>query len=283
MKYTLITATLLACVTLNAAAFTSGQNAHTVLHSDDSAIVDAEDFRGARQANDQEDWRIDNFEASERMDQGGSGPITSDTNDSEHASHDRNYWIDSSDQRQAGWEDQRADYWMSCEDTAYDNGVVRSWYLRERNRADFRMSKVFCRDMQADGTMDPNDFEGFEHFYYTGNGTTGHSSLALGKLPVGVRIHYKEFTLGPLWIPTEKVIDIDMLSNTADKIVAGSTSFSSAGTALGRNGHTATLTCEPGYVVTAIGLGTTVDEHDGGKRSEEIHGVTLICSKLVAQ
>jgi hypothetical protein len=103
------------------------------------------------------------------------------------------YWIDFSEQY---WE--KVHWWeeadgsvegQSCENV-YENGVVRSWYLKERNARDFRKSYSFCRDVESDGTHHDDEYAEIGHFSYSGDGETGNSSVPIGRLasePTGAR------------------------------------------------------------------------------------------------
>ena len=160
---------------------------------------------------------------------------------------------------------------FDCGDV-YADGVVRSWYIKERNKADFRSSKHYCRDMGLDGTL-VSGYVGQTHFTHSGSGTTGNSSVPLSDLPVGVRTKWK--TTG-----TDKLVDVNMIYNSADQIASFDTGWSGAGYALSRSGTTQTLECSAGYVMTGLRI-LEKTTGTGGANQSEIVGVRIECSQLV--
>jgi|GEM_PF-5890354 len=129
----------------------------------------------------------------------------------------------------------------SCKDS-YGRGdvVVRKWYLKERNARDFRQSRTFCKNMTDSGTLGSNADQPW-HFDYAGSGTTGTSYISTSNLPVGVQLRGSKDILGVI-----RIADVAMLYDRAGDIYAGYTGYNRASYALGRNGRTWTLQCDPG-------------------------------------
>jgi hypothetical protein len=176
----------------------------------------------------------------------------------------------------------------SCD--TYENGAIRSWYLKERNIRDFRKSYVFCRDIQSDGSFG-DDYSKGTHFSYSGSGTTGNSSMPLevvyadrdyyeSALPVGVQTfwHFPSFTVGVGTLA--KLEDVNILLSTTDDVMDRTGIYSTSGKALGHDGTSRTLVCDPGYVMTGVRVRA---QHDGvgGRNQAEIRAVKIECSKLV--
>jgi hypothetical protein len=151
------------------------------------------------------------------------------------------------------------------------NAVARAWHLKEVNKYDFRWSKQGCREILGDGTLASNDSTVRTHFFNEGSGDYGASKVPLDRLPVGVRLRYKNT------IP-EKVADVAMLYMPAAEILDGETEPDNDYTyAMGRSANnTETLQCDPGYVVA--GIDTRVA--DGGINRDEITGVIIYCRLL---
>ncbi|MEZ4467878.1 MAG: hypothetical protein R3F60_02130 [bacterium] len=163
---------------------------------------------------------------------------------------------------------------FDCED-AYDQGVIRSWYLRERNEADFRSSYHFCREMETDGTLAAG-YTKQTHFNHTGSYTQGDSSIPLDMLPVGVRLKWNNAT----WPVTyDKLVDVNVIYNDAASIIALDSGWSGAGYALGRAGSTTTLECPLGRVMTGLRV-LEKTTGTGGSNQSEIVGVRIVCTDL---
>lgn len=163
---------------------------------------------------------------------------------------------------------------FDCMDV-YGDGVVRSWYLRERNEADFRRSKHFCRDMAADGTL-ATGYVGQTHFDHTGGYTEGDSSIPLDRLPVGVRTKWK---LDGAFTAYDKLIDVNLIHSDAETVIDGDDGWSGAGYALGRAGSTTTLECPAYYVMTGLRI-LEKTTGTGGANQSEIVGVRIVCARL---
>ena len=151
----------------------------------------------------------------------------------------------------------------------YEDGVVRSWFLKERNKFDFRYSRHYCRNMGPDGTQETG-YDRQDHFYHEGNGDKGNSQTPLTHLPVGVRLRYKYDALGDY---AYKISDVAMLYDHADDIIRHFTGYSAAGYAFGHSGDTRTVVCPAGKVMT--GLGIKEDTTSGGNNQSEIRGVKI--------
>jgi hypothetical protein len=167
---------------------------------------------------------------------------------------------------------------MECDQ--FDDGVVRSWHLKEVNHHDFRYSKIFCRDILADGTLgsvnDPRT-----HFYHDGDGTLGTAPIPLETLPVGVRLRVKYDGLGYSGY-VFKIGDVALLYDSADDIYADFTGYQATSYAFGHDtGSTHTVECPPGLVMT--GIGVFEDIVAGGTNRSEIRGVKIRCDALVRE
>jgi hypothetical protein len=164
----------------------------------------------------------------------------------------------------------------------YDNGVVRSWYLTEKNLNDYRESKNFCRDMLANGTLDDPDYARVMHFSYSGDGTQGNASIPLEMLPVGLGTKWDTRNgVEPIFnfIPQPKLRDIELHYLSARDVQTDTPYFESTGWALGNSGHeTVDLMCSKGFVMT--GLWVWVDRNAGGSNQAEIQAVEIECSLL---
>lgn len=162
----------------------------------------------------------------------------------------------------------------------FADGVVRSWHLKERNHHDYRYSKIFCRDIEPDGTLgsvnDPRT-----HFFYDGDGTLGTTPIPLDTLPVGVRLRAKYDGLGYSGY-IYKIGDVALLYDHADDIYAGFTGYQATSYAFGHDtGGTYTVVCPPGKVMT--GIGVFEDIIAGGTNQSEIRGVKIRCDELVRE
>ncbi len=164
----------------------------------------------------------------------------------------------------------------SCD--VFDNGVIRSWQLKEKNAKDFRFSRHWCRDMQDDGTLGTAN-DSYDHFYHDGDGTLGMSSVPLDKLPVGVRFQADDVIManGNSWW---KISDVAMLYLSAADVYAQKTGYTQAPYALGRTDSTFTVRCPTGQVMTGMGVHERAfSPYD----QSEITGVRIQCQRLLYQ
>jgi hypothetical protein len=189
------------------------------------------------------------------------------------------YWIDETDQyyeKSSWWSDADGSrVGDSCLDT-YDDGVVRSWYLKERNVRDYRKSYHFCRDMRTDGTLG-SDYAREEHFWYSGSSTSGNSSIPTDKLPVGVRLTWDFISVGTYVASDWKLEDVELHFDDANDILDGRTNHDRAGAAFGHDGSQRDLDCDPGYVMTGLWVKA---RHESARNQAEIRAVRIECSGL---
>jgi hypothetical protein len=156
-------------------------------------------------------------------------------------------------------------------DCGNSTSLISRWRVKEKNSADFWHSMVNCRDMKQDGTLDSEVFRA-DHFEYSGSGNYKFSRASNQKLPVGVKLQYRQSN------GVKKLIDFSITELPADKVVECVRGGTDAGWATQRtssNHQIVNMYCDCG-VLTQI----DVYERKPPLSGYEISGVRTTCRLL---
>lgn len=171
-----------------------------------------------------------------------------------------------------GWNPPEAGYEVGRDCDYFENGVIRSWVVREKNKADFSQSFIKCKNMNSDGVL-TGSVETEFHFDEVGGGELKRSFIPLNKLPVGIQVRYK---LPATFI--EKLVDYRLLYQAPSRIIKSSTAYDKGPWATGRttvSNYSYIRKCPPKMVLTGLNV---VTKGFGGKK--EIRGIRIRCNEL---
>ena len=149
--------------------------------------------------------------------------------------------------------------------------LISRWRVKEKNTADFWYSMVNCRGMKPNGTLDSEIYRG-DHFEYSGNGQYKFSRVSNQRLPVGVKLKYRNVN------GVRKLIDFSITEMSAERIMQCDRGSRDSGWATGRissNHQIVNLFCDCG-VLTDI----DVIERKPPLSGYEITGVKTSCRLL---